>query len=106
MLLFGYLLLGIAACTQNPEGDPDVQKLAIILEEMIQTNMKAVPVDTFKVQREKLFKKHNTNEAEVRAWIYAISDDVARSHELANRLSMALESKTDAKRPPSYREPK
>ena len=106
MLLFGYLLLGMAACAQNPERDPDVQKIAIILEEMIQTNMKAVSVDTLKVQRETLFKKHNTNEAEVRAWIDAISEDVAKSHKLANRLSRALESKTDAKKPPSYREPK
>ena len=98
--------MGIAACTQNPEGDPDVQKMAIILAEMIQTNMEAAPVDTFRVQREVLFKKHNTNEAEVRAWIDAISEDFAKSHELANRLSRVLESKIDVKKPPSYSGPK
>jgi hypothetical protein len=106
MLLFGYLLLGLVACTQNPRQDPDIEKMAIILEEMIQANKALVPEDSLKARREALFEKHSTNEAEVRAWISTISQDVSTSHELANRLSAALESKSDTKKPPSYQEPK
>jgi len=101
MWIYRYFVLGLllVGCAKKPTAEREIEKMALILEEMIRANQTSASVDSLAIRREAVFKKHETNEVEVRAWIQAVSRDVPASQELASRLSVAME--TDQK-PPSY----
>lgn len=93
------------SCSGTPDPPPGVDTMSSILEEMIRHNRTLFPADSLAEKRQVLFEKYGTNEREIRAWIDAMREDVARSRGLAKRVAEAI-GKDPISGPPSHGKPK
>lgn len=75
--------------------------MSSILEEMIRHNQILFQADSLEKKRKVLFEKYGTNEREIRAWIDAMRENVARSQELAKRVAEAM-GKDPKSKPPFH----
>jgi len=88
---FGAVVGLCLSCSGTPDPPPGVETMSSILEEMIRHNQILSQADSLEKKRRVLFEKYGTNEREIRAWIDAMRENVARGQELAKRVAEAMD---------------
>ena len=96
---YALLVFVSLACGAHTSHDPDSDQMEAVLLEMIRANSETSG-DSLMIRRNSILKEHNTDEAEIRAWIARIGKNPEESQRVAQQLAVALE---DQGKQPAYK---